>query len=265
LRCRLDLAETLPQVAMLRTLPLDTVWRRAAISPGELAGVHLMCEQSWGEEFRPRLAAVGVGSGVPAGQRAARECAAMNVSTAHRLALECWRHCPPAMVAPGGGPDATDQLGPPPDSGGGRCGRHCGKMLRVWAAVERGPGEVDPVLIAMMEPPELSTGSGRHGPCVMLEGNHRLVPWYHAHLLRAARAKSAGGGGPAVAAEVAESMEAAAAQLGGGASVGRRALPELTVYVAVSPRMAESTFFRGVKLGLLPPPPPHTRTPAAGR
>ena len=54
------------------------------------------------------------------------------VAAAHRMALRCWRHCPPAMVAPDAAPDATDQLGPPP-GGPSKCGRHCGKMLRVIA------------------------------------------------------------------------------------------------------------------------------------
>ena len=56
------------------------------------------------------------------------------VAAAHRMALRCWRHCPPAMVAPDAAPDATDQLGPPP-GGPSKCGRHCGKMLRVTACL----------------------------------------------------------------------------------------------------------------------------------
>ena len=47
---------------------------------------------------------------------------------------------------------------------------------QVWAALERDPRSVDPRLIAMTQPPPPPAGPSR--PCVVLEGNHRLVPWY---------------------------------------------------------------------------------------
>ena len=90
------------------------------------------CRQSWGEEFQNALDEI-LGSRretAADGLKAARECAAMNVTTIHQLALECWRRCPPAMLARDGSPDQTDQLSPPAGASSG-CGRHCGKMLRV--------------------------------------------------------------------------------------------------------------------------------------
>eukprot|EP00961_Rhodomonas_salina_P077335 1037064-Rhodomonas_salina.2 len=63
---------------------------------------------------------------------------------------------------------------------GGACGRHCAKMGRIHAAMLDNASAVDASFIAMAQV-TLRPGGGGSGvgrPCVVLEGNHRAVPFF---------------------------------------------------------------------------------------
>ena len=187
---RAMLMATPRKINMLRTLPIDTRWYRATMrTPCVLSRTHIMCQKSWGEEFRSMLS-------LPKGASAPEECAALNISTLAALTLQCLAHCPaePASEADGSWDtwdswDSWDRRADPTDMLPGfdaaspvLCGRHCYKMHSILHHLRSRPHSQPSQpsqpsqrlrrapMIMMME--EVHRAEAQP-PCVILEGNHR--------------------------------------------------------------------------------------------